>query len=59
MISVADTTGEAVEHAVEATDLVVAEVRLSSDEHLEVHEVLRDLVNILCYFYVIINMCFY
>ena len=60
MILVADTTGEAVDQVVVArdrvlrvVDLVVPVVRFSSDEHLEMHEVPTDLVNI-C---VIINMC--
>ena len=56
MILVADTTGDAVGQVVEATDslvvardgllhivdLVVAVVRLSSHEHLQVHEVPAD-----------------
>ena len=60
MIFLADTSGDAVDQAVEATyslivtrdrvlhvvDLVVAVVRLSSDEHLQVHQAPTDLVNI-------------
>ena len=70
MILIADTTGDAVDQAVETTyslivtrdrvpqvlDLVVAKVRISGDEQLQVHEVPTDLVNIYC---IIIEVCYF
>ena len=60
VILVANCTEHRVHHRLKAMDLVLQVVEvgqglvgLIGDEHLEVHEVLRDLVNI----YVIINIC--